>query len=305
MAVWDRVGDALKSAAVYTVNPFAGQLDIANRLQGGGGITDAFKTQGGGAVPTSQLDPTQAPYLADLYQRTQAQLGQPSVAGFDPLQTAGQQQQLQAAANLSPQIQNFQNNLGFLASGAGSNPLANPYLQQTANAAINPLFQQLAQQTLPGIRSGAAASGNVGSSRQGIAEGLAQQGAFQAAGNTLGNIYSNAFQQGQSNQLQALSMTPDALRLGFLPGQVASDIGAQRQQLAQAQLDAPLNQLAAARQIYGPAIQQTIGQAPTTPSTFSQLLELGVGAGSLALGAPPGLGDKILGSNLSRGRGVV
>jgi hypothetical protein len=61
----------------------------------------------------------------------------------------------------------------FLTSGAALNPETNPFLKSSIKAATRPMVDTLLEDMLPSIRGEAATSGNFGSSRQGIAEGLA------------------------------------------------------------------------------------------------------------------------------------
>jgi hypothetical protein len=81
--------------------------------------------------------------------------------------------------------------------------MTNPYLPAASQAITNQVNQNLQQQQLPGINSGAIAAGGFGGSRQGIAQGLAIGQTNQALGNSLANLNFNAWNQGQQNQLQS------------------------------------------------------------------------------------------------------
>lgn len=122
----------------------------------------------------------------------------------------------QNALNLSPAYQNF----------IYGNAAENPYLKQSLQSGINQSNQafqtqlgditnNLQRNILPGIRGNAIASGQFGSSRQGIAEGLAASDLNRQATNAaqqlgLANIsattgaQANAFNQGQDRSLSAL-----------------------------------------------------------------------------------------------------
>lgn len=78
----------------------------------------------------------------------------------------------------------------------------NPYLPQQSQAITNQVNQNLQQQQLPGINSGAIAAGGFGGSRQGVAQGLAIGQTNQALGNSLANLNFNAWNQDQQNALQ-------------------------------------------------------------------------------------------------------
>lgn len=80
--------------------------------------------------------------------------------------------------------------------------MQNPYLPAQAQAITNQVNQNLQQQQLPGINSGAIAAGGFGGSRQGIAQGLAIGQTNQALGNSLSNLYGNAYAQDQQINAQ-------------------------------------------------------------------------------------------------------
>jgi hypothetical protein len=80
--------------------------------------------------------------------------------------------------------------------------MQNPYLPQQAQAITNQVNNNLQQQQIPGINSGAIAAGGFGGSRQGIAQGLAIGQTNQALGNSLSNLYGNAYAQDQQLNAQ-------------------------------------------------------------------------------------------------------
>ena len=96
--------------------------------------------------------------------------------------------------------------------------MQNPYLPAQAQAITNQVNQNLQQQQLPGINSGAIAAGGFGGSRQGIAQGLAIGQTNQALGNSLANLYGNAYAQDQQMGLQrdlAMMQNQTTRDLGF------------------------------------------------------------------------------------------
>lgn len=80
----------------------------------------------------------------------------------------------------------------------------NPYLPQQAQAITSQVNNNLQRQVLPGINSGAMASGGFGGSRHGIAQGLAIGETNQGLSNSLSNLYGAAYEsdQNRSNQMQ-------------------------------------------------------------------------------------------------------
>lgn len=105
-------------------------------------------------------------------------------------------------------------NLGFGGGVQGIDP-SNAYMQLMSGQPNNPAMRamadsvatqynnNLAQNILPQIRSGAQAAGQYGGSRQGIAEGLAIGQSNQGLAGALANMYGNAYSQAQNNMYGA------------------------------------------------------------------------------------------------------
>lgn len=72
----------------------------------------------------------------------------------------------------------------------------NPYFASAMQAAIRPVQEQFTEQVLPGIRQGAIGAGQMGGSRQGIAEGIATRGYLDTIGDITANMGSQAYGQG-------------------------------------------------------------------------------------------------------------
>jgi hypothetical protein len=159
-----------------------------------------------------------------------------TIAGFDPSQTAGQEGALQSAG--------VQTDLARTGAGTTSNWLSpdalditkNPGLQGNIDAATRPITQALTEQALPAIRDSAEKSGNFGSSRQGIAEGLASGRASQAIGDATSGIVSKAYDTNVSAQLKALGLLPQTTGVQTTGDITTSNVGDVRQGMSQAQL---------------------------------------------------------------------
>lgn len=165
----------------------------------------------------------------------------PEAAAFHAQMTPEQQQALQAMqgqigteAGISAQ-DTLQ--LATQALTRLQDPSQNPYLQRAVQGAIDPIYQRLQEQVLPGLRGAAVGSGNLGSSRQGIAEALASSRASQAAGDVTSRMYSDAFQQGLGQYNQLLGMMPGFQQALFTPQQNIYDAGLVQQQQQQALQD--------------------------------------------------------------------
>ena len=96
--------------------------------------------------------------------------------------------------------------------------MTNPYLAANANAITQQTTQNLQNNVLPGINSGAMAAGGFGGSRQAIAQGLAIGQTNQGLSNSLAGMYGQAYDgdQNRANQMGMATMQNQTARdLGF------------------------------------------------------------------------------------------
>jgi hypothetical protein len=150
----------------------------------------------------------------------------------------------------------------------------NPYIQQQADAIQAASNQNLAQNVMPGIRSGALGAGQYGSSRQGIAEGVAAGNAQTGVAGAQAQLYGNAYAQDQNNQLQQQSINNQFslgmgnLGLGFFNagnnynlgmGQLGNQATAQNQNFYTQQRGQDLQQLGLGASLYGQGITGQVG----------------------------------------------
>ncbi len=248
------------------------------------------------------------------------------VAGFAPAELQAQQGALDVAGS---------SQLGQQSAGALSNilspgfldPASNPALGAQSAAVTDVATQNLLNNILPALRSGAAVSGGPfsgGSSREGIAEGLAVGETQRAITNALAGLQAQNFQTGLGAQVQGLGLSPQ-VQAGqlFGPG-VQGAVGAQQRGLDQAQLSEQqqretlqqLLPLLQSQQLFGlvsgspgaegvtsvqgsqaggpGAIQSAIGGAATGATLGSAFPVVGTGLGGL-LGGGLGLLGSLLG----------
>lgn len=245
----------------------------------------------GSGSSSTYLSPDQLPYLKDLFQRASEFSQRPTFVGFNPLQKAGQQAAINFAGGISPFISG--------AFGAGQNlftagnPLQNPYLQQTAGAAIRPLYENLMRDILPGINDQAIASGAYSGTGRDIERGLARAGTAQAAGDVLGNIFSNAYGQGLQAQQAGIGLAPQLAQLGLLPSGILQDIGGQQRALTQEGILDPFTQLERFQSLLGAPI--TLSKSKQESSTGLGGIGGVIGGAKDLLGGGGGLGGFALG----------
>jgi len=149
-------------------------------------------------------------------------------AGRDPLSDQAQNMRLNYATNSMPgQIYDAQRAQSFaLNSPDAAN---NPYVQNMMQSNQFMANRNLQENLLPAIQSGAVASGQMGGSRQGIAQGLAARGTQEALANANASTMMDAYGKGLGAQQGALSMAPNMMAMGMAPMDVMSQTGAYNQ----------------------------------------------------------------------------
>lgn len=169
-------------------------------------------------------------FAANVPQRYQGS----TVAGFTDPQIAGQQAALTQAGK--------QTSLANDAAGASSAWLGpnaldinnNPAVKAQLDANRQSVTDQLLQSTLPQIRGGAEATGNFGSSRRGVAEGLASTGASKALASANAATLSDAYKTNVDAQLKALGLAPQTTQNLTTGAVTTSGVGDVQQGMNQA-----------------------------------------------------------------------
>ena len=158
------------------------------------------KLFGGSKSAAADVWQEQAPYLQDLYGRSQMasyggqgqnyanQFQQPAFGAFNQMAQGGAQNQ-----QLNEGLQNF-------------GGMQNQALNGAIDSGLNQINNNFNRNIMPGINSGAAMTNTSGGSRQGIAQGLAAGEANRQAGDFVNRMQSENFQNQMSNQLGAYGM---------------------------------------------------------------------------------------------------
>lgn len=147
------------------------------------------------------IDPNQAPWLQQLSQM-----------GFNQLEQSGGDFQDNV---LNPSMQTFQQLLG-----GGQNPHLEEQIQQ-GQSMINRNFTE---NLLPTIGGNAQGVGQLGGSRQGVAEGIALRGANEQSSNFTSQMLGDDFNRQRESQLRALGMSGGMGGLAFSPLQNLAQI---------------------------------------------------------------------------------
>ena len=177
--------------------------------------------------------------FAQQFGQTPLQLPSGSgVAGFAPAELQAQQGALNVAGS-SQLGQQASGTLGNILSPGFLDPASNPALGAQSAAVTDVATQNLLNNILPALRSGASVQGGPfsgGSSREGIAEGLAVGETQRAITNALAGLQAQNFQTGLQAQTQGLGLTPQTQASQLFGSGVQGAVGAQQRGLEQAQL---------------------------------------------------------------------
>lgn len=172
------------------------------------------------------------------------------VAGFTPAQEAGQNLALQTAPQQASVVGGAADASKLLTSGALLDPSTNPALQNiqgTITANTRDAVNNLLEQALPSIRSGAQLAGPFGGSRQGIAEGIAIGKTGQTVGDEAAKTATQTALTGYTSGLDAmkaaLGLAPGTAQALTTPAATISSVGDVQQAQQQAQLSDYYNRL--------------------------------------------------------------
>jgi hypothetical protein len=121
---------------------------------------------------------------------------------------------------------------GTTSAGSGYGMSSNPYLGRQADA-ISAQQQQFLDNALNGIRSGAVATGNLGGTRQGVAQGVAIGQAATGLDSALANLYGGNWQADQNRALSQYGMDQSFYNAQRGLDQSGAQLGAQLYGLGQ------------------------------------------------------------------------
>lgn len=206
---------------------------------GGGDVTTTSKTE---------LSPQQKellnlgmPYAKGFASRPIKYFPGNTIAPVNANEKAGLGEAVAASGRQDKIAEGAQHGFNFLTSGDLMDVGKNPYFAPAASAAARPITQALTEQELPALRDSATSSGNFGSSRQGIAEGLATGRANQAIGDITSKMAMDAYGQGLSAYENGMQMAPTIQGMQPQGALTRSAVGDVQRQLQQQKIDARVN----------------------------------------------------------------
>lgn len=210
------------------------------------GLLDALGGGGSGNAKVTTKPPGfQIPYIKSVLGEAQNLYNQPGPQYFPGETVAGLNPNIQGSLNYlsgaaaPAQAQTAGASQQALGTAyASANPLMNPFFAQTAQAIIDPATQQMMRSILPQIDSGAVLAGQVGSSRQGVAQGNAINDYSRNILNALAQFGTSAYGQGLDTLSRGLAVAPQIQGMQAVPGQTLGAAGDYQRAYEQQLIDA-------------------------------------------------------------------
>lgn len=277
---------------------------------------------GGGNTTTNTIaDPWSGvkPYLQSAYNRAAQLYENPSqYPQYFPYSTVAPQSDLTTGAidyaqGLAPTYdalnQNLTNAFQFSTQDM-LNPESNQYLQQYAQGAVRPIYNELLTRVIPSISDEAIQAGGYGGTRQNLATARAVDLANQSAGDITSKIYSDAYSSALDNYTKTLLGAPSVYGALTQPFNLLTQAGGIEQQQSQQEINDLFNRYNYNETIdynmlrdYLSLLQGTPwGQSTTMPGPQTSPVQGALGgaslgyAGASALGASNPYGWAILGA---------
>lgn len=166
-----------------------------------------------------------------------------TTVGFNPTQQQGQQMALDTAGDQGATTSSAAAMNRRFTAGEFLDPGSNPALQAYMKSATQPIQQNLVESTLPALRSEDLLTGNIGGTREGVAQGRAAEGASRAIGATTSSIANEGYKSGLDATLKAMGFAPTIAQAENIPAATVSAVGDVQQQQAQREADTA-NQIA-------------------------------------------------------------
>lgn len=180
------------------------------------------------------------PYAEQYANQPLETYGGETLAGFNPLELAGQGMAVGAAAPMQGMADQAMASNSWLMNPNQLDPNSNPYARSVADQIAGGISDQLTQQILPAVRTNTIGSSGMyagGDTRGQMTEYLAGQGAAETIGDALNKFYMQNYQLGLNTMGSALDRNQEIMSGALTPAAAVSAVGQQQRQMTQAELD--------------------------------------------------------------------
>jgi hypothetical protein len=117
----------------------------------------------------------------------------------------------------------------------------NPAVEGQIDVVQRRLNRNLTENTLPGLRSGSIAAGQLGGSRQALGQAGAVAANQEALGDAAAQIYGKAYDAGLQQQARGVGFMPQSMQTAMMPYDTMGQVGAYRRGEAEAALEDSIN----------------------------------------------------------------
>lgn len=234
-----------------------------------------------------------------------------TLAGFNPLELAGQAGALGASGMMAPNAGQALASNNWLMSPQQLDPNSNPYARSIADQISGGISDELTQRILPAVRTNTINSGGMyagGDTRGQMADHMAGTAAMDSIGSALEKFYFDNYKLGTDTMGAAIDRNQGVMGASLMPSTVVSAVGQQGREMEQAQLDNAYNQWLIDQQL--PFMRATdimsLVQGMPGATSVTQMQGLNAGGGGMGgMMGPMMMGMQLLPMLLGGGGGAA
>lgn len=232
----------------------------------------------------------------DAYNRTPKDMYQGPLTAGPTADQYQAQNLMRDVAQSSGGVGNSTIDLGQrMLAGDFLSPDSNPFIKQTVDAAINPMYDRFYSEVRPAMASAAKAQGAYGGSSHDFFKAQATEDLNRTVADTSAKIYYDNYGRERVNQMQAPGLINQGIGMNLIPSEILGQVGAQDQAWQQdmnndalaryqMQIEAPwlgLDQYSGIVNNGSPGSSSSRIASTPTPSTFQKVLSGGIGGGAM------------------------
>jgi hypothetical protein len=239
------------------------------------------------------------PYAEQYAQQPLETYGGETLAGFTPLELAGQAGTVQAAGAMAPNAAQALASNQWLMNPSQLDPASNPYARSVADQISSGISDELTQRILPAVRTNTINSSGMfagGDTRGQMADHLAGTAAMDSIGNALEKFYFDNYKLGVDTMGSAIDRNQNVMASSLMPSTAVSTVGQQQRQMEQAELDQAYNQWIIDQQM--PFMRATdimsLVQGMPGATSVTQMQGLNAGGGMNPMMSMMGMGMSLL-----------
>lgn len=228
------------AASGASIGSMFGPIGTGIGAAAGGLLGGLFRDKGSKGTPGQYYNPGFGGILPEAQKLAASGMLDPAV-----LASLTTKEGLQAGKNYAANLQNnFLPQIQSLFDRVTTRDLVNdPITADAITASTRPIQQQLDRYGIPMTQDAAIAAGQLGSSRQGIAEGVARSDANSQMGDIASRIVFGALQEQLAGERMGLQFSPQLMAMLGMPSDILTNIGQREEFYDQEQRQSQSNNL--------------------------------------------------------------